>query len=231
VTANEGAAIVKQSRTEIEPRAPLSKERVFQAALALADERGIEALTMRALGEELGVEAMSLYYYVANKDELLDGMVDVVFSEIELPTADVDWKTAMRRRAISTREALARHRWAVGLLESSMKPGPANFRLHDAVLACLREAGFSVENAVHAYSLQDAYIYGFALQEKAMPVDSPEQLAEAAGDLRRQFTAAEYPHIAETIDEHVTKGYDFADEFEFGLELILDGLGKLRDPA
>ena len=220
---------MKKSDPSVEPRAPLSRERVLHAAVALADERGLDALTMRALGEELGVEAMSLYYYVTNKDALLDGMVDVVFSEIELPTTDVDWKTAMRRRAISTREALARHRWAVGFLESSMSPGPANFRLHNAVLGCLREAGFSVENAVHAYSVQDAYIYGFALQEKSMPVETPEQLAEAAESLRRQFSADEYPHIAETITEHVTKDYDFGDEFEFGLDLILDGLERIRD--
>jgi AcrR family transcriptional regulator len=223
---------VKQSEPSVEPRTPLTRERVFQAAVALADERGIDSLTMRALGEELGVEAMSLYYYVANKDELLDGMVDVVFSEVELPTTDVDWKTAMRRRAISTRESLARHRWAVGLLESSTSPGPANFRLHNAVLGCLRKAGFSVENAIHAYSVQDAYIYGFALQEKTLPVDTPGELAEAAESMRRQFSAAEYPHIAETITEHVTQpGYDFADEFEFGLDLILDGLERLRGTA
>jgi AcrR family transcriptional regulator len=214
------------------PRVPLSRERVFQAAVALADERGFESLTMRALGEELGVEAMSLYHHVANKDELLDGMVDVVFSEIELPTTDVDWKTAMRRRAISTREALARHRWAVGLLQSSTSPGPASLRLVNAVLGCLREAGFSVEDAVHAYSAQDAYIYGFALQEKTLPVDTPGELAEAAETMRRRFSADEYPHLAETITERVTKsGYDFADEFEFGLDLILDGLERLRDTA
>ena len=224
---------MKQSDPTVEPRAPLNRERVFQAAVVLADERGFESLTMRALGEELGVEAMSLYYHVANKGELLDGMVDAVFSEIELPTTDVDWKTAMRRRAISTREALARHRWAVGLLQSSTSPGPANFGLVNAVLGCLREAGFSVENAVHAYSAQDAYIYGFALQEKSLPgVDTPEELAEAAENLRRRFSADEYPHIAETITEHVTKsGYDFADEFEFGLDLILDGLERLRGTA
>jgi AcrR family transcriptional regulator len=223
---------VKQSDASIEPRVPLNRERVFQAAVVLADERGLESLTMRALGEELGVEAMSLYHYVANKDELLDGMVEVVFSEIELPTTDVDWKTAMRRRAISTREALARHRWAVGLLQSSTSPGPANFRLVNSVLGCLREAGFSVENAVHAYSAQDAYIYGFALQEKTLPIDTPGELAEAAESMRRQFSADEYPHIAETITEHVTKsGYDFADEFAFGLDLILDGLERLRGTA
>ena len=220
---------MKQSEPSVEPRIPLTRERVFQAAVALADERGIESLTMRALGEELGIEAMSLYHHVANKDELLDGMVDVVFSEIEPPTTDVDWKAAMRRRAISTREALARHRWAVGLLEASISPGPANFGLHNAVLECLREAGFSVENAVHAYAVQDAYIYGFALQEKTLPVDAPAELAEAAENMRSQFSVDDYPYIAETITEHVTKpGYDFADEFEFGLDLILDGLEPLR---
>jgi AcrR family transcriptional regulator len=220
---------VSQSEPTEESRVPLTRERIFEAAVALADERGVEALTMRGLGEELGVEAMSLYHYVANKDELLDGMVEVVFSEIELPTTDVDWKEAMRRRAISTREAVARHRWAVGLMQSRTSPGPANLRLHNAVLGCLREAGFSVENAVHAYSAQDAYIYGFAFQEKILPVDTSGELAEAAESVRRQFSAEGYPHLAETITERITKsGYDFADEFEFGLDLILDGLEGLR---
>jgi AcrR family transcriptional regulator len=223
---------VPQSHPSVEPRVPLSRKRVFQEAVVLADGRGLGSLTMRALGEEFGIEAMSLYHYVANKEELLDGMVDVVFSEIELPTTAVDWRTAMRRRAISTREALTRHRWAVGLLQSRTSPGPAGFGLVNAVLGCLREAGFSVENAVHAYSVLDAYIYGFALQEKTLPVDTPEELAEAAESMRRRFSAAEYPHIAETITEQVTKsGYDFADEFEFGLDLILDGLERLRGTA
>jgi hypothetical protein len=158
-------------------------------------------------------------------------MIDVVFSEIEPPSDDVDWKTAMRRRAMSTRAALARHRWAVGLMESRTTPGPENFRLHDAVLGCLRTAGFSVANAVHAYSVMDAYIYGFALQEKTMPVETPEQLTEAAESMRRQFSD-EYPHLGETITELLTKpGYHFADEFEFGLDLILDGLERLRETA
>jgi AcrR family transcriptional regulator len=221
-----------ESDSSVEPRVPLNRERVFHTAVALADERGVEALTMRALGERLGIEAMSLYHYVGNKDELLDGMVEVVFSEIQLPTTDVDWKAAMRRRAISTREALARHRWAVGLVQSRTSPGPANFRLVNAVLGCLREAGFSVENAVHAYSALDAYIYGFALQEKTLPVDTPAELAEAAESMRRRFSAAEYPHIAETITERVTKsGYDFADEFEFGLDMLLGALEQLRSTA
>ena len=217
---------------EMEARTHLSKDLVIRTAIALADREGLESLSMRKLADELGAGAMSLYHYVANKDELLDGMVDVVFGEIELPTTDLDWRSAMRRRAISTREALVRHRWAVGLLQSSTSPGPANFRLVNAVLGCLRAAGFSVENAVHAYSAQDAYIYGFALQEKTLPVDTPGELAEAAVSMRRQFSADEYPHIAETITERVTKpGYDFGDEFEFGLDLILDGLDRLRGTA
>ena len=219
----------RHGEPSVEPRIPLSTERVFRAAVALADERGLDALTMRALGEQLGIEAMSLYHYVTNKGELLDGMVEVVLGEIELPTIDVDWKTAMRRRAISTREALARHRWAIGLLQSRTRPGPANFRLVNAVLGCLRNAGFSVEDAAHAYSALDAYIYGFALQERTLPVATPAELAAAAEDIRRQFSADDYPHIAETITEHVTtSGYDFADEFEFGLELILGALERLR---
>jgi AcrR family transcriptional regulator len=215
----------------VQPRVPLSRERVFQAGIAVADERGVQSLTMRAVGEQLRVEAMSLYHHVANKDELLGGMVELVFSEIELPTTDVDWRTAMRRRAISTRRALARHRWAVGLLQRT-SPGPASLRLVNAVLGCLRGAGFSVENAAHAYSALDAYIYGFALQEKTLPVDTPGELAEAAERLRRQFSAGDYPHTAEMITEHVTRsGYDFADEFEFGLDLILDALERLRGAA
>src|SRR5215208_8164355 len=144
----------------IEPRLPLSKERVLHAAVALAKRDGIESLTMRKLADELGAGAMSLYYYVPNKEALLDGMVDIVFSEIELPPTDVDWKTAMRQRGISVREALNRHRWAVGLMEGRLSPGPATLRNHDAVMGCLREAGFPFRSAVHAYSVLDAYIYG-----------------------------------------------------------------------
>jgi AcrR family transcriptional regulator len=223
---------VKQSDPSVEPRVPLNRERVFRTAVFLADERGIESLTMRALGEQLGVEAMSLYYYVANKDELLDGMVDLVYGEIELPSGQADWKTAMRRVATSAHEALSRHRWAITLMETRTRPGRANLRHHDAVIGCLRAAGFSVENAVHAFSLLDSYVSGFALQELTLPFDTPGELAEAAASILRQFPADEYPHLAETITEHVTKsGYDFADEFEFGLDLILDGLERLRDTA
>jgi AcrR family transcriptional regulator len=221
-----------------EPRAHLSKERVLEAAVALAARDGIESLTMRKLADELGAGVMSLYYYVPNKEELIDGMVDIVFGEIELPSTDVDWKTALRRRAISTRHVLNRHRWAVGLMESRRTPGPASLRLHDAVLGCLREAGFSIELTIQAYSVQDAYIYGFALQEKSVPFDSAEESAAVAEEQTRQFAelaeerqfatlAEEFPYLAEVVAGHVaTVGYDFATAFEFGLDLILEALDR-----
>ena len=212
-------------------RGALNRERVLGAAIALADEAGVEALTMRRLAKQLGVEAMSLYNHVANKEDILDGIVDIVFGEIEPPSTDVAWKTAMRRRAISTREALRRHPWAIGLMEARSRPGPANLRLHEAALKCLREAGFSLEATVHAYSVQDSYIYGFALQEKALPssFDTPEGGAQVAERMLPQAPAADYPYSAEMVGEHIAKaGYDFTAEFEFGLDLILDGLERFR---
>jgi hypothetical protein len=174
---------------------------------------------------------MSLYYYFPNKVALVDGMIDIVFSEIEPPSRDLDWKTAMRRRAVSTRGALSRHRWAVGLMEGRTSHGPANLRLHDAVLGCLRGAGFSLDMTVHAYSVQDAYIYGFALQEVDMSPETPDDFAAEA---QRQAEAykdllADYPHLVEVVAGHVAKaGYDYATEFLFGLDLILDGLDAHR---
>jgi AcrR family transcriptional regulator len=224
----------------MERRVPLSKERVLEAAVALAARDGIESLTMRRLADELGAGAMSLYHYVPNKEELLDGMVDIVFGEIELPSTDVDWRTAMRRRAISTRAALKRHPWAVGLLEGRQTPGPANLRLHNAVLACLREGGFSIEMAIHAYSVQDAYIYGFALQDRSLPFESAEesaavaeeqvsQFAELAAERQMATLAEEFPYLAEVVAGHVAKvGYDPGVEFEYGLDLILDALEQRR---
>jgi AcrR family transcriptional regulator len=223
-----------------EPRAHLSKERVVRTAVALAVRDGIESLTMRKLADELGAGAMSLYYYVPNKEELLDGMVDVVFSEIELPPTGVDWRTAMRHRALSTREVLNRHRWAVGLMESRRSPGPASFRVHNAVLGCLREGGFSIEMTIQAYSVLDAYIYGFALQEKSVPFEDAEEGAAVAQEQVRQFAedaeeqqsaalAEEFPYLAEVVAGHVAEvGYDFATAFEYGLDLILDALEARR---
>lgn len=208
-------------------RAPLSREGVLRAAVALADKSGIASLTMRRLGEAVGVEAMSLYNHVANKDDLLDGMIDVVFGEIDLPPDDTDWKTAMRQRGISVREVLSRHRWAIGLMESRTTPGPANLRHHDAVIGSLRNAGFSIELAAHAYSALDSYIYGFAMQEPSLPFDTPQQAAEVAQAIMAQLPAGEYPHLTELTTQHVLKpGYDYANEFEYGLDLILDGLER-----
>ncbi len=221
-----------QTDLSAEPRIRLTRERVLLAAIDLADRRGVEALSMRKLGRELGVEAMSLYNHVANKDDLLDGMVDVVFGEIGLPPRGADWKTAMRGRAIAARAVLSRHPWAIGLMESRIKPGPATLRHHDAVIGCLREAGFSTAMAAHAFSVLDSYIYGFALQQTSLPFRTSEEVVEVAESLLRQFPADAYPHLAELTVHHVLRpGYDYADEFEFGLDLILDGLERVRDTA
>jgi AcrR family transcriptional regulator len=213
-------------------RVPLSRQRVLETAMALADQGGLESLSMRKLGQELGVEAMALYHHFANKGEVLDGIVDLVFSELDLPDAAVDWKAAMRRRAISVREALARHRWAIGLMESRRNPGLANLRHHDAVIGGLRAGGFTVEMAAHAYSLLDSYIYGFALTKMNLPFETSEQVADVARTMLEPFPVGEYPHLVEFIAEHALKpGYDYADEFEYGLDLILDGLERMREAA
>ena len=211
-----------------ERRAPLTKERVLRAAVDLADRDGIEALSMRKLGQELGVEAMALYRHVRNKDDILDGIVDLVFSEIELPSGRGTWKTAMRRRAMSAHEALLRHPWAPSMMQSRTKPGPATMRHHDSVLGSLRNAGFTLVMAAHAVSVIDGYVYGFALQEINIPLQSREQVAEVGEGILRQL-GDEYPHLAEMITKHAMKpGYAYGDEFEFGLDLILDGLERLR---
>jgi AcrR family transcriptional regulator len=206
----------------------LSRQRVLSAAVGLADVAGIGSLSMRKLGQELGVEAMSLYNHVANKDDILDGMVDLVFGEIEIPGHAADWKAALRRRAISAHHALLRHPWATSLMQSRTKPGPATLRHHDSVLGSLRGAGFSVVMAAHAVSVIDGYVYGFALQQINLPLQSREQVAEVGQGILRHL-AGDYPHLAEMITEHAMQpGYDYADEFEFGLDLILDGLERLR---
>jgi AcrR family transcriptional regulator len=172
---------------------------------------------------------MSLYNHVANKSDLLDGMIDIVFGEIDLPTGDIDWRTALRRRAISARDVLSRHRWAIGRMESRATPGPATLRHHDAVLGTLRTAGFSIELTAHAYSALDSYIYGFALQEPNLPFDTAEDTARVAQAIMARFTSGQYPHLTELAVEHVLQpGYDYGDEFEYGLDLILDGLERAR---
>ena len=203
----------------------------MRAAIGLADSSGIESLSMRKLGQELGVEAMSLYNHVANKDDILDGIVDLVFAEIDLPSGAGDWKPAMRRRAISAHEALLRHPWAPSLMQSRTRPGPATLRHHDSVLGSLRSAGFTLVMAAHAVSAIDGYVYGFALQQINLPLQSRDEVAEVGEGILRQL-AGQYPHLAEMITEHAMKpGYNYAKEFEFGLDLILDGLERLRTDA
>ena len=210
-------------------RQRLNRERVLRTATARADAGGLEALTMRTLADELEVAPMALYRHIANKDDLVDAMIDVVFGEIALPAGGTDWKTAMRQRAISVYEALARHPWAIGLMESRRSPGPANLRHHDAVIGKLRAAGFSIQMSAHAYSVLDSYIYGFALTKMNLPFQTTTQVAEVAETMLQPFPVNEYPNLVEFITEHAMKpDYDYADEFEYGLDLVLDGLDRVR---
>ena len=213
-------------------RGRLSRDEVLTTAIALADTGGIDSLTMRRLGDALGVEAMSLYNHVANKDDLLHGMVDAVFGEIDLPAHSEHWKTAIRNRSVSFRAVLSRHPWVTGLTDSGTNPGPSTLRHHDRVIGTFRNAGFSVAMAAHAFSAVDSYIYGFAMQEKSLPFTTEEETAAMAHILLAQLPATEYPYLAELTSEHVlTPGYNYADEFALGLDLILDGLeGWLSQP-
>jgi AcrR family transcriptional regulator len=212
-------------------RAALTRDRVVRAALVVADSDGLASLTIRSLARELGVKPMSVYYHVANKSEILDALVDRVFQEIELPEPGGDWRSEMERRARSAREVLARHRWAIPLLESRTSPGPANLRHHDTVIATLRGAGFSAELTAHAYALLDAYVYGFAVQEAALPFEGPDSVADVAGPILELMGTGDYPHLAEMATSYYLRpGYDFGDEFEFGLGLVLDGIQARLDP-
>jgi AcrR family transcriptional regulator len=222
--------MVKRTRSEPVLRAPLTRDQVLRAAIAMADESGLESLTMRKLGEAVGVEAMSLYNHVANKDDLIDGMIDVVFGEIDLPSAEVEWSSAMRRRAISVRDVLSRHRWAIGLMESRTNPGPANLRHHDAVLGNLLAAGFSIDQAAHAYSALDSYVYGFAQTQLSLPFDSAEEIAAMGEGMLQHFPVDQYPHLARMIGHALKPGYDHSGEFDFGLDLVLDGLARALSP-
>jgi AcrR family transcriptional regulator len=213
-------------------RLPLTRERVLAAALKLADQGGLEGLSMRKLGQALGVEAMALYYHFANKERVLDGIVDLVFGEIDLPTTGEDWKVAMRRRAISVRDALLRHRWAIGLMESRTNPGPANLRHHDAVIGNLRAAGFDMAQVATAYSLLDSYIYGYAMTKMNLPFEDTSDIVELSETMLAPFPAGEYQNLADFITEYAMQpGYDYANEFEYGLDVILDGLERVRDPV
>ncbi len=204
----------------------LSRDRIVRCAVAVADAGGFECLSMRALAQQLGTAPMSLYRHVANKEDLLDGMVDVVFSEMYPPGIGDDWKAELRKRGVSAREVLRRHPWAVGRMEGRLNPGPASAEHHNATMGCLREAGFPFRHAVHAYNLLDAYTYGFALQEKTIGFETPEESAEMAKTTIGEESP--YPYLAEIVAEFAKQGYDYTDEFEFGLDFILDGLEELR---
>jgi AcrR family transcriptional regulator len=211
---------------------PLSKERVLRHALALADNEGIDALSMRRLGKELDAGAMSLYHHIRDKEQLLDGMVDLVFAEIALPEVRDEWQSAMRARAVSARQVLARHPWAIAIMGSRTTPGPANLRHHEAVTACLRQAGFSIRMATHANWLLDSYVYGFALQEASLPfADAGELTAMIYKVFLPQLPPAEYPYLNESATELAQGDYDPADEFTYGLDLILDALERGRRAA
>ena len=216
-----------QPEQSIEPRRPWTRAQVLRAAVDLADEGGIESLSMRRLSQELGGGTMSLYNHVANKDDLLDGMIDLLFSEIDLSAGGDNWRAAVRARASSVRTVMTRHPWAIGLMESRRTPGPATLRHHDAVIGRLLDAGFSLPLVAHAISAIDSYIYGFAQQERSLAFGTPDETSELAKAFLMQFPAKKYPSLARLTIEHVLQpGYDYADEYEFGLKLILDGLEK-----
>jgi AcrR family transcriptional regulator len=213
------------------PRTGLSRERVLEGAIRLADTGGIASLTIRSLAVELGVKPMSIYYYVADKDAILDGLVDLVFGEIYLPQPGQDWRSELLRRCQSARAVLRRHRWAIGLLESRTHPGPETLRHHDAVLGTLRAGGLSRELTAHAYALIDSYLYGFALQEAALPFEEAGGVDEVAATVMPLMTPEAYPHLVDmTMSHYLKPGYHFGAEFEFGMTLLLDALARLAEP-
>ncbi|PRX99592.1 TetR/AcrR family transcriptional regulator [Allonocardiopsis opalescens] len=207
-------------------RPGLSRDRIINAAVTVADNGGLSALSMRSVGRELGVEAMSLYHHFSGKDEILAELADWPFTQIDLPAADQPWWPAMIRRAASARRVLFAHPWALGLIESRRDPGPAVLRHHDAVLGCLRRNGFSVALAAHAFSALDAYVYGFVLTELNLPFKAlPDEAAATISGC--DISADAYPHLAELSTEMVTdKHYAYADEFAYGLDLILTELQR-----
>jgi AcrR family transcriptional regulator len=222
-----------ESKTPRRRRAPLSRERVLTAAVALADQAG-EVPSMRVLAKKLGVEAMSLYNYVSNKVDLVDGMIDIVWEEVGTLDPDAHWIDAMRGRAHKIRDVLRVHPWAIGLMEGRHNPGPANMQHHNDVLGCLRRAGFPPADAVHVYSVNDSFIYGFALQHRTMGHDSREEFAEVAADQVERASAllGDYPYIAEVVGGYVAEaGYSYDEEFEFGLNLLLEALSRLQPSA
>ncbi|MDB5176209.1 MAG: putative transcriptional regulator [Candidatus Saccharibacteria bacterium] len=215
-----------EKKRKLASHAPLNKERIVLAAVKMADAGGIDALSMRKLGVVLGVEAMALYHHFANKEELIDSMVDSVHAEITVPKVNDSWDAAMRRRAVSAVKAISNHRWAAPLMESRQNPGPASMQLIDATVRCLRQTGFSIDMVAHVLSLLDAYTFGFA--EQLRPTETVEQSAQMGLDIMEHFPFDLYPHVGELVAEQVVKaGYRTMDEFYYGLDLILAGITQL----
>ena len=211
--------------------APLRPERILDAAIALADDAGLEALSMRRLGQTLGVEAMSLYNHVANKDEILDGMADLVAEQFDLPEDVDDWREAMRRRAVSAHEVFGRHAWAPMLFDSRQSLGPSRLRYFDWVLGQLTRAGFSVEDAARAFSVLDSYIYGFGIQQFNMAGGDDLSVEERAEAIAAFIPAETYPYLHRMASHAMQVGYDAEADFEFGLEIVLDGLERILDES
>jgi AcrR family transcriptional regulator len=208
-------------------RARVTRDLALQAAVVLADRDGLTSVSMRKLARELGIEAMSLYHHVKNKEDLLDGMVDLVFSEITLPVAGEDWRSILRNRAESTRTMLIRHPWAISVIDSRTTPGPATLRHHDAAIGLLRSAGFSIPMAAHALSLLDSYVHGFVLQEVSLPLDGTGDIGAATEGILHQhhMLSGAFPHLAQMAVQHILQpGYAYSNEFPFGLRIILGGL-------
>ena len=210
---------------EVASRAPVSRAWALERAIVVADGEGIEAVTMRRLARELKIEAASLYHHVSGKDEILDGLVNLVSAEIELPSPTEDWRSAIRQCAHNTRAVLRRHPWAVALMASRTAPGPATLRVLDAGIRCFRQGGFSVRAAAHAISAVDSYVHGFVLQEVNLPFRDESELAAMTGAIMEHFPAADFPHLFELTIEHVLQpGYSYGNEFDVGLEVVLDGV-------
>jgi AcrR family transcriptional regulator len=208
-------------------RPALNQDRIVDAAVRVADRGGANQVSMRNVGKELGVEAMSLYHHLAGKDALIDALADWIFTQIRLPESSQPWRSAMAGRAASARDTLSQHPWALGLIESRRSPGPALLRHHNAVLGCLRHNGFPIALAAHAFSALDAYVYGFVVTELNLPINSGETAEEFVDEIREMLPADTYPHLVEMItDQVVGKDYAYAGEFEFGLDLILDSLER-----
>ena len=219
-----------QTDQTTEPRVPLSRDRVLQAAIRIADEDGIDALSMRRLARELGVEAMSLYNHVANKDEILGGIVDIVADEVEMPPNRGNWKAEVRTSAISAHDAFLRHRWACPLMMRTSSPIPSRMLWMEWLLRTLREAGLSPNLTHHAYHALDSHITGFTLWQVSFPFETREELLDLAEDFLGQIPADEYPYVIEHAKEHLAApDPDEPNEFEFGLDLILDGLERMRN--